>query len=268
VGEGGFGARVATKASGEVGEAIDAFNRMSTHLAELEKDSLLLKERQHLGELGDVARGLAHALRNPLHAIGLSVEELASRAESPEAVEIAESARRQIRRVDESIRSFLALASGGGGAVEDVDVGGVVEDVALSALQDARSRVGVDVAKPESPCCVLGIPAEIRAVVQALVVNAVEASADGARVGVSVSPREGGVRVAVEDQGPGLPAEVRERLFLPHVTTKANGSGMGLFLAQRIASTRYAGRVALEDRTGGGTRALLELGDREGARDA
>ncbi len=65
------------------------------------------------------------------------------------------------------------------------------------------------------------------------------------------------------DQGPGLPAAVREQLFTPHVTTKPNGSGMGLYLAQRITATRYGGNLNLEDLPQGGTRVVLELGSRE-----
>jgi signal transduction histidine kinase len=263
VGDGDLGARVPVSARGEVGEAIESFNRMSGRLEALEKEALHLRDRKHLGELGDVARGLAHALRNPIHAVGLSIDELAEREKGEERVEIAESARRQIRRVDESIRSFLALASGGTGAVETLDAGSLVDDVVLSALQDARGRVRLEAEKKAPECPLRAIPAEVRAVVQALVVNAVEASPDGGRVRVTTAREDGACIVAVEDEGAGLAAEVRERLFTPHVTTKPNGSGMGLFLAQRIASTRYAGSVSLEPRAEGGTRAVLTLRDRE-----
>ena len=54
-------------------------------------------------------------------------------------------------------------------------------------------------------------------------------------------------------------AAVREKLFTPHVTTKSNGAGMGLFLAHRIATSRLGGELRLEDREGGGTRAVLDL---------
>jgi signal transduction histidine kinase len=66
----------------------------------------------------------------------------------------------------------------------------------------------------------------------------------------------------VEDGGPGLPESVRARLFEPHVTTKPHGSGMGIFLAQRLATTRYGGGLRYETRPGGGTRAVVELGAR------
>ncbi|MEO6325619.1 MAG: HAMP domain-containing sensor histidine kinase, partial [Thermoanaerobaculia bacterium] len=276
VSDGGLGAQVSRAPGGEAGEAILAFNRMSLRLKELERETLALKERQHLGELGDVARGLAHALRNPLHAIGLSLEELAARAERPlggeepspsdSSAELAESARRQIRHIDQSIRAFLALASGGGGTEEDLDATLMVKDVVLTALHDARGRVHVEIDEPDAPIRIRGIAAEVKAVLQALVVNAIEASPNGGNVVVRAAPLSGqGLRVEVEDGGPGLPPDVRARLFTPHVTTKANGSGMGLFLAHRIATGRYAGSLDLLNASPCGTRAVLVIRDRAGA---
>ncbi|MDA8020297.1 MAG: ATP-binding protein, partial [Thermoanaerobaculia bacterium] len=133
-----------------------------------------------------------------------------------------------------------------------------------------RVRVAVDAvgSMPE----VEGVEAELRAMLQALVVNAVEASPDGDEVGVRVLSPEGGtgVRVEIRDRGPGLAEEVRKRLFTPHVSTKASGSGMGLFLAHRLATERYGGSLELFDRDGGGTLALLEINgrvDTEGVED-
>lgn len=263
VGEGEFGARVETREGGEVGAAIASFNLMSSRLQELEREALALKEREHLGEMGEVARGMAHALRNPLHAVGLSVDELAARLpDDPDAAAMAAAARRQIAGVDGTIRSFLALAAEGG-AEEEVDVRALAEEVALAALQEARGRVRVSVA-PGGAARLTAVAPELKAALHALVVNAVEASPDGGEVVVSVAGEEGRAVVRVEDEGAGLPGEVRARLFTPHVTTKPSGSGMGLFLAHRIATTRYGGSLALESRAPRGTRAVLAVGPRGG----
>jgi signal transduction histidine kinase len=212
---------------------------------------------------------MAHALRNPLHAVGLSVEELASRLpDDPGAAEMAAAARRQIAGVDGTIRSFLALAAEGG-TEEEVDMRALAEEVALSALQGARGRVRVTVEAGEARPRIRAVAPELRAAIHALVVNAVEASPDGAEVSVQVEARGGGsARVTVDDEGPGLPGEVRARLFTPHVTTKPSGSGMGLFLAHRIATTRYGGSLSLDERPPRGTRAVLDLGPRTGERPA
>lgn len=266
VGEGSFGAQVLSREGGEVGEAIAAFNQMSSRLEALELEALALKEREHLGEMGEVARGMAHALRNPIHAVGLSVDELAARLPGDaEAGALAAAARRQIAGVDGTIRSFLAFAAGGG-AEEEVDVRSLAEEVALEGLQGARGCVRVAVEAGKRRPSLPAVAPELKAAIHALVVNAVEASPEGGQVDVRVEPLPGGsVRVTVEDEGPGLPAEVRARLFTPHVTTKPSGSGMGLFLAHRIATTRYGGSLVLEERAPRGTRAVLTLGPRAGS---
>ena len=273
VGEGALGTQSPVpRSGGEVAQAVHSFNQMSQQLAALDAKTRELQDRQHLGEIGEIARGLAHTLRNPLNALGLSVEELANRAATPVSDEestqgLAESARRQIRRIDHSIRSFLVLASQGGGAVDDVDVAALVQDVALEALQDAAGRVRLHLEGVEEPLGLRAVAPELRAVVQALLVNAVEASPEGGEVRVTLaSDEEAGeprLHLCIEDQGPGLPAEVREKLFTPHLTTKANGSGMGLFLAHRIATGRYGGRLEILKASSGGARAQLVLGARQ-----
>ena len=275
VGSGALGTQVPESTSGEVGQAIAAFNQMSGRLAELEARTRELNASQHLGEIGEIARGLAHSLRNPLNALGLSVEELAARAptndggsggaDDPERTELVVKARRQIRRIDGSIRSFLALASEGTGSTADnVDLAELAADVALEALQDGGGRVRIETDVKPGVATLRAVEPELRAVIQALVVNAVEASPPDGMVSVRLRALDGtaAARLTVEDRGPGLATEVRERLFTPHLSTKASGSGMGLFLAHRIATNRYGGQLELNDREGGGTVAVLDLGDR------
>jgi signal transduction histidine kinase len=264
VGGGDLGVR-APAGPGEVGEAVAAFNQMSEQLAALDAETRRLRASEQLSELGEVGRGLAHSLRNPLNALGLALDQLAEGA-TPEGATTADAARRQIRRIDGALRGFLALAAGDAAATA-VDLVAVARDVALEALQ-TRSNGGeaarVQVVAPPEPVRLSGVEAELRAALQALVVNAVEASPAGGAVVVTVGQRDSAnvVALTVEDEGPGLPASVRERLFTPHVTTKAAGAGMGLYLAHRLATTRYGGTLALADRPDGGTRATLALGDR------
>ena len=195
LGEGGFGAQVDGARGGEVGEAIAAFNQMSSRLEALEREALALKEREHLGEMGDVARGMAHALRNPLHAVGLSVDELASRLpDDPEAASMAASARRQIarRRRDDPLlprpRGGRRLRGGGRRAVPRRGGRPLGAPGSAGPRACGRRPGGADgrASSRSPPSC--------RAALHALVVNAVEASPDGAEVLVRVEARDGGVR--------------------------------------------------------------------------
>lgn len=260
VGDGAFGTQAPTGGDREVGEAIGAFNHMSHRLAQLDAEAKDLREREHLTEIGEMARGLAHAMRNPLHLLGLSVEQLASKSQG--ADDLAASARGQILRIDRSLRTFLALSTHGAGALEDVRVEDLARDVALELMQEGTGGPRIEV--NADPGCVLrGVSAELRAVLHVLVVNAVEATpAEGDPVEVRITCGEE-VVFEVLDRGAGLADEVKGKLFTPHLTTKEQGAGMGLFLAKRIASSRYGGRLELRDREGGGAVAELTLRDRE-----
>lgn len=275
VGEGALGTQVPTEGDREVSATLAAFNRMSTRLRDLDDEARALREREHLTEIGEVARGMAHAMRNPLHLLGLSVDQLAARCAGagPEADELAVTARGQIQRVDRSLRTFLSLSSGAGGAAEPVRVDDLVRDVALELLQDGAATPVRVLADAGDHAAIRAVAPELRAVLHVLVVNAVEASSangeDGGEVVVRVQARgdralADGVRVEVEDEGPGLAPEVRAKLFTPHLTTKEQGAGMGLFLAHRIATSRYRGTLRLDPREPRGTRAVLVLHDRNG----
>lgn len=268
VGQGELGLEVPVDRRDELGRALASFNQMSHRLGELAAENRRLAEQQHLSELGEVARGLAHTLRNPLNALGLSLEQWAASADAPVAERelLLAASRRQIRRMDGALRSFLALASAGDAAPEPVGLALLAREVALEALQDSGGRVRLEVESPPGERLELSaVAAELKAILQALVVNACEASGDGGLVTLRLAARQappGGVAIEVLDRGTGLAEAVRARLFQPHTTTKPHGSGMGLFLAHRLATGRYAGDLTLQPRDGGGTVARLELGDR------
>ncbi|HSR68693.1 MAG TPA: HAMP domain-containing sensor histidine kinase [Acidobacteriota bacterium] len=259
VASGELGLQVADSTGGEVGAALQSFNRMSQRLQEYDRERRRWQQEEQLSELGQIARGFAHTIRNPLNTLGLVIEELAScPPDDPRAQELAATARRQTARIDSWIRSFLSLAADGEGLQEPVEVGVLLEDVVLEAVQHGQAQVSLDLPE-EADLTIKGVQAEIRGMVQALAVNAVEAAPQG-HIGLAAKVHpEGGVVISVEDDGPGLPPQVRERLFTPHVTTKSQGSGMGLYLASRVAITRYQGSLSIEDRDPHGSRALLHL---------
>jgi len=254
LGGGELGVQVPEDAPGEVGELQRAFNQMSSRLAELELERSRWLERENLAQLGDLSRGLAHTVRNPLNTLGLAIEELA--LDRSDQAGLVATARAQIRRIDRWLRSFLAIGAADAAAAEIVDLRELVQDVTLEATQDG-ARLAVD--GGEQPLPVRAVPSALRAALANLVENAVEASPAGQPVEVSASRVAGDALLTVADRGPGLPQAVRDRLYAPHVTTKLGGSGMGLFLAQRLIVGMHEGRLEMRDRPGGGTVAELRL---------
>ncbi len=263
VGRGALGARVEETGPPELKRSLAAFNHMSSELARLDREAAALRADRELAELGEIGRGLAHSLRNPLHALGLSLEALAAGGGDRESVAaLHQSGREQLARIDQALRGFLALSAGAGAQPEPVALRALVDDVALEAAQRAQGRV--DIAIDGADRVLRGVPAELRILLHTLVINALEASPDRATVRIRIGESaDGAARVEVEDAGPGLAPEIRARLFAPHVSSKPAGAGMGLYLAERLARLRYRGAITLADRDGGGTRATLLLHDRE-----
>ena len=254
LGHGDLGIQVPVSATGEVGDLQRSFNRMSARLAELEAERELWQEREHLAQLGDLSRGLAHTLRNPLHTLGLAVEELASG--EGERQELVATSRSQIRRIDRWLRSFLALGAEEVAEPEETDLGMLVRAVTLESVQRG-AEVRIEGGKDDLRVRV--VPGAVRAALANLIENATEVSPEGEPVKVMIAIEDGDAVVSIIDGGPGLPDAVRERLFSPHVTTKVGGSGMGLFLARQLVVGMHGGSLEIVDGTDGGTVATMRL---------
>jgi signal transduction histidine kinase len=233
----------------ELGELGRAFNRMVAKVGEAELRRL---EVERLAALGEMSGAVAHELMNPL-AVILGDPEMrapalaASRAEADHA-----------RRV---VQGLLGFARPGEEPAERVDLGAAASAAAdrvtpFAELRDVTVRYlgGDDVHT-------LASPSAARQVFDNLLRNAVDASAPGSTVEIEVrggSAADGPV-VEVRDQGPGIPAAVRTRLYQPFVTGRPDGTGLGLAVSKRIARA-HGGDLVHHDREGGGTVAVWTLG--------
>ncbi len=268
LGRGELDQRVAPSGPREVRRSLEAFNRMADDLSRLQAETEALRADRELAELGEIGRGLAHSLRNPLHALGLSLDALAAGrvdddGDASRAAGLAERGREQLSRIDQALRGFLALSTSSGAQVASVELDAVIDDVVLEASQRAQGRVRFE--RSRCGLRIDAVEAELRIILHALLINAVEASPEDGLVrirGESAEP-PGSVLVEIEDQGSGISPAVRERLFQPHVSSKPTGAGMGLYLAERLLRQRYRGQLSLDQREQGGTLARLLLRPRE-----
>jgi signal transduction histidine kinase len=254
VGRGELGVQIPVTAAGEVGELQRSFNTMSARLAELEGERDRWREREHLAQLGDLSRGLAHTVRNPLNTLGLAVEELAAGDE--ERSDLVITARSQIRRIDQWLRSFLALGAEDAAEPTTEDLADIARAVVLEAVQQGRP---VEIEQPEQPVPVVVVATAVRAALANLLENASDVTPDGESVKVEIGSGGDHGFVRITDRGPGLPEDVRRRLYQPHVTTKVGGSGMGLFLARQLVVGMHGGQLEVEDHPDGGTIAVVRL---------
>lgn len=214
----------------------------------------LAERAAQLASAGAVGASVAHELRNSL-AVAESSLFLARRDidEKSRLVSHIERASVEIRRAQEVIGAVLGLARGDAIAIEPVPI--------VTILDAARSAVVLPTnvtfqAKIEPPDLVVGCNGMlIERVLSNLYANAIEAFAKRSRGAITTHViREGAVvRIVVEDDGPGIDEEMRERIFDPLLTTKASGTGLGLPLCRAIVRA-HAGEISVVDSKMGGAR--------------
>lgn len=248
-------------ATGELKALIETFNRMTDDL-KAATDSLVAAER--VAAWQEVARRLAHEIKNPLTPIRMSLETLLAASARTQLDDrfkalFSESARAVLEEVDRLKRivdEFSHFARLPKPQPAPVDLSQVVQPVmALYAPHDGLTY-DVQLAPGVQ---VLADKDQLTQVLVNLVKNAEEAMAPaGGCITVRVRATDTHAVLEVADQGPGLPAELRARLFEPYVTTKAQGSGLGLAIAQRIA-LEHGGRLEALDETPRGTCFRLSL---------
>jgi signal transduction histidine kinase len=199
-----------------------------------------------------VATAALHDLRNPLHSLGLLVDELSEvPADESARRALAERARVQIDRVRESVSSMrkLADAASEGPAVE-LSLSSLAREVLASHRASSRAN-GIELEDEiADDVRIHGDPLHLRIAIDALVTNAVDVlHGHGGHVDLQLTTRGADAVLRVSDDGPGIDPELRARLFEPLTTTKPTGLGLGLSIA-RALSRAGGGDLALVDRAG------------------
>lgn len=218
-----------------------------------------LREQATLASLGEMAAVVAHEVRNPLAGIRGGVQLIGSHLPpDSEAQEFVREICGRIDSLNDAIGDLLAFARLRELNVGHVDAAVLLSDVVKSLRHDpALAAVEWAVHAPQG-LVIDGDVDALKLVVTNLALNAAQAVATGGHVVLGAQAEEHGVVVEVADDGPGVPATVRDRVFEPFFTTKHRGTGLGLATARRVTE-RHGGTVTLGDRPGGGTIARVIL---------
>lgn len=225
-------------------------------------------EETHLSEslarLGELAGGVAHELRNSLATLRGYLTLIERRPDEGSIADFLGEIRTEADHLQRVLEDFLSFARPGTARLQEIALLPLLERAAADpALDGFGVQVhGADTADAADPGPrLLGDPQLLDRAVRNLLHNAVQAEREAGRTGpveVHVQEPPEGIEIAIEDRGPGVRPEIRERLFHPFVTGRPGGVGLGLALAQRVV-VLHGGRIRLEDREGGGTRAVLSF---------
>jgi two-component system nitrogen regulation sensor histidine kinase NtrY len=265
VSEGNWSARVSVRGRNEIGQLASAFNRMTTQLTE-QREQLVQAER--VAAWRELARRLAHELKNPLFPLQTTVENLQrAKGQSPDQFEdvFRESTGillSEIEHLKTIVGRFSDFAKMPQPELAPVQVNDVVRAV-VKLFEAQFGAVGRPPITPELHLeenlpVIRADAALLRRAIENLVLNAMDAMPAGGVLMLRTSHLDGGVELEISDTGSGLTPEECERLFTPYYTTKQHGTGLGLAIVQSVVSD-HGGRISVESESGVGTSFRIRL---------
>ena len=264
IASGAWDTRVEVESADEVGKLAAHFNQMTAELI-AQRDRLVQSER--VAAWRELARRLAHELKNPLFPLQITVENLLrAREQYPDQFdevfrESTSTLLAEIGNLKTIVGRFSDFSKMPTPEMQRVDINALLKDtVKLFEPQLPKSgkgisvRLSLDAALPN----VEADPVLLRRVLENLLLNAVDAMPNGGILTLQTEQLSSSVALEVSDTGTGIMAEEAERLFTPYYTTKKHGTGLGLAIAQSVISD-HQGKISVRSEPGEGTTFRIEL---------
>lgn len=253
IGSGDLTYRLHIKADDEIAYLVESFNRMAEELLVSRER---LKRAERAAAWRDVARQISHELKNPLTPIELSLyrlktsmgETIANNIDLAESLRIIEEEIASMRRLASEFSEFARMPQL---HLQDQDLAEIIKD---SARLYSEHPVHLHIA-PDIPMRQLDRE-QMRRVFNNLIKNAIEASAPQAPITISAEMQNQKIHIHISDSGCGMDEKELERVFDPYFTTKKDGTGLGLFIVQRII-TDHGGELMIKSEKGRGTTIII-----------
>jgi signal transduction histidine kinase len=236
------------------------FVRLAGSAARLERR---LSRSENLVAMGRLTATLAHEIKNPLAIIRGSAQRLGKL--EPEAQRMAQFVIEEIDRLTSTVTRYLQFARSEEPSGQAGDAL-VTLGATLDLLEGEFAARRVVLERPASPPTSARVALDNESLKQVylnLILNALEAVPEGGHVSVSVTERGDRIEIAIRDDGPGMDREMLKKVGSPFHTTKARGSGLGLFLTRRLVASA-GGRLEIESEPGRGTTCTVRLARQRG----
>jgi len=239
----------------------DSHNEMNTiyvirDLTDQKRLEQQLQRKQRLTAMGELAAGIAHEIRNPLNTIGTIVQQLDKdfepTANSEEYHELAGLVYNEVKRINQTIQDFLRFARPEPIQPFPFEVTELIRETELHYRPTAKEKNIDLITEIEWSGRVVWDKQQMKQVLNNLVLNAIQAMKGGGKIKIQLSRKdEHFVELSIEDNGPGIPSDIREKIFNLYFTTKSTGTGVGLSIVQRIVE-EHDGSIIVESEPGKG----------------
>jgi two-component system nitrogen regulation sensor histidine kinase NtrY len=254
--------RVDIRTLDEVGDLARSFNNMVRQLSD-QRDRLVQTER--VAAWRELARRLAHELKNPLMPLQITVENMVRAKKLPKKQfdevfkESAATLAEEIENLKTIVGRFSDFSKLPKPQVVEMDAREAVRRVVKlygPALEEKHIELGTSISA--EPLRILGDSELLHRALSNLVLNGMDAMPEGGTLTISAVRAKEAAKISVADTGAGLTPEECERLFTPYYTTKQHGTGLGLAIVQSVIADHY-GTIAVENVEGGGARFVIGL---------
>ena len=264
VASGSWETRVDIRSRDEVGLLAESFNRMTSQLVE-QRERLVQTER--VAAWRELARRLAHELKNPLFPLQLTVENMLRARQLPQEQfdevfdESTSTLMAEIANLKTIIGRFNDFSKMPKPEESDLDVRDVIRRVLTlyePALAQREHPIGLKTEIAPAPLLVSGDAELLHRALSNLVLNAIDVMQQGGTMTVTAATRDGFIQIRVSDTGRGITAEECERLFTPYYTTKQHGTGLGLAIVQSVIAD-HRGTITVQSTPGSGATFVIDL---------
>ncbi len=259
--EGQLGTRITDDGNDELTVLAGAFNRMAAR----QRDTLSAAvEVEKMAVLGRFATSFAHETRNPLAAVKTTVQAFLATEERPERRKLLQGMDEEIDRLDASLRDFLIYAKPAPASPRRVVMDEVLRRCETLVAHQLRSDRIALTTLGETGLAIHVDPFHLQQIFMNLIANAIDAMPEGGRITIRI--RRAGTQgiIEVSDTGEGIPPEMRDKIMEPFVTTRSDGSGLGLPISRQLAELNK-GVLSLASQQGHGTTVTLILPRDDGA---
>ena len=245
----------------EIGALVNEYNKM---VHKLEESAKALAQNEREGAWREMARQVAHEIKNPLTPMKLSIQYLQKSIDSgaPNTKELSQRVAvtlvEQIDQLSQIASDFSQFANISNVNPERFDINESIASVIN--LYKGNTDVEIEWKKHTSPARVIADKIQLNRLFTNLIKNAIEATEEGKRSHITIEQdiQYGNVRISITDNGSGIPAPMREKIFAPNFTTKTSGTGLGLAICKGIVE-KANGTISFTTEEGVGTTFVIEL---------
>lgn len=258
-----------TERKDEIGELTHSFNYMVQKLREERALEEKLREAEHLSGIAQLAKSIAHEIRNPLNFISLSIDHLKKKympqgnEDQAQFETLIVSIKHEIQRLNKLVGDFLEYGKPMRLSLQVIDFGNLIDEV-LELVRAKAEKDGIRITYRNGDIPVLSADPElIKTCIFNILLNAFQAMPEGGDLTVITKTSNGKAYIIVEDTGVGVSKENMQKLFDPFFSTKSTGLGLGLAMTKRVIE-EHGGKADFQSTEGKGSVMTISLPIREG----